>query len=548
VVAQIKGRLIWPPQSPAPERFAKLLVGWLDPHGLWSAAPDAPARAEIRARSDELLRDIELGSRDASPCTAAQDIARITQRWVEELRASFERGIRGAPRLPARRAFSLVSESLFEDDPVKLPARRLAITLGGRATAFSAAFGEPVRDLVAVAAERFLPRLKTEEWQMAVLAAALRSYVPSVDAHGQWVPLEEEWSLYAGDSAIDVGPRLWRAMARTPVGVRVVEPGVDSLTAGDLVLAIGGIATAGLSVEQVEQLSRLEPVGAETARSVLVVDASSLEVKELLIDLSVHEPRDVDPPVLEAELVRYGSGDVMVVAIPEVSDRLGEQLAELVSQHQPSSLLGVLVDLRGNGGGSTDGAVGAIGVFLPGAPSVSLLMRGGSIEVQRAPAPPREGQWAGPVAVLVDGDTASAAEMIAGVIERYDRGPILGAHTFGKGCIQEYFDDRAGVGVLRLTTMVLALPDGSALQTVGLEPDIALPFSPSPEREKTLQAVPPAWRGPDIREPLGQSAPAWPPNQGHVGPCTEPWICQALRRLGTARGPVALARRQSPRR
>ena len=159
------------------------------------------------------------------------------------------------------------------------------------------------------------------------------------------------------------------------------------------------------------------------------------------------------------------NGWVDVITINEVGDHLGEDLADRLAQAQKDDdpPLGVVLDLRGNGGGSTDGAAAAIGLFLPGVPSFPLIHRGVVSEILRASAPDAEAVWKGPVAVLVDGYTASAAEMIAGAIDSYGRGPLLGAHTFGKGCVQEYFDDHSGAGVLRLTTLLVALPDGSAL-------------------------------------------------------------------------------------
>jgi carboxyl-terminal processing protease len=125
--------------------------------------------------------------------------------------------------------------------------------------------------------------------------------------------------------------------------------------------------------------------------------------------------------------------------------------------------------------------------------------------------------------------------MIAGVIDRYGRGPLLGSATFGKGCVQEYFDDRSGQGVLRLTTMLFSLPDGSPLQRIGLKPTVELGLPRTPERESALATVPPAWRGPDIRGQLPRAFPAWPAHGGKVGPCSDAWICQALSRLGVSR-------------
>jgi carboxyl-terminal processing protease len=148
---------------------------------------------------------------------------------------------------------------------------------------------------------------------------------------------------------------------------------------------------------------------------------------------------------------------------------------------------------------------------------------------------------------LVDGYTASAAEMIAGALSSYRRGEMVGSRTFGKGCVQEYFDDRSGVGVLRLTTMVFAMPDGSPLQGVGLLPHVALTLPAPSEREKSLTTTFPAWRGPDVRVASALGGPSWPAHRGRLGACPDEVVCRALRRLGSTpsahRGAVAAPRR-----
>ena len=206
--------------------------------------------------------------------------------------------------------------------------------------------------------------------------------------------------------------------------------------------------------------------------------------------------------------------------------------------------MGVLLDLRGNGGGSTDGAIDALGLFLPGAPLFPMRRRDGTLETDRAPEPPNVDRWNGPVATLVDAETASAAEMIAGALASYGRGPSVGTNTFGKGCAQEYLDDDAHYGVLRLTTLLYALPDGAAVQRVGLAPQIHIPFVPvddsSPgEREATLAHSAPSWRGPDVRDRTimghaldGTWSTAWPGQDGTLGPCRDAEVCRALRALG----------------
>ncbi len=533
VIAQVRGRIAEPAGHPDPRLFAESVVGWLDPHGLWSAAPDAPAARSIRSLAEPLIDEIERMPTDPTPCNTAREIAGVTQRWVESLRHDFDMAERHAPRLSPSRAFALDSRGIFQDDPVTRPARQLAVALGTRAGIFARAYGKPGEKVEQDAAERLLPTLGIDRWAGIVLAAAVRAYVPEVDAHGQWAPLDEEWSLYVADATVDTGPRLWGEMMRTPVGVRVVQDPTPPLRAGDLVLAVGGIATAGLSVEQIEQLARLEAVGGETTRSVEVLRRGATAPVDVNVDLPPDGDDSSPAPQLDSERVPYGDGNVLVVSIPDVPDGLGDELARLVADAKTGNPpKGILLDLRGNGGGSTDGASGAIGVFLPGAPSFPLRHRGGALEVQRALSPAVDSQWKGPVATLVDGYTASAAEMIAGALGSYHRGPIVGSRTFGKGCIQEYFDDRSGVGVLRLTTMLFALPDGTPLQHVGLVPDIRIATPPVHDTEKLLADTMPRWRGPDVRRRTQIGGPAWPPDDGRVGPCRDSMVCRALRSLG----------------
>jgi carboxyl-terminal processing protease len=130
---------------------------------------------------------------------------------------------------------------------------------------------------------------------------------------------------------------------------------------------------------------------------------------------------------------------------------------------------------------------------------------------------------------------------------------VVGATTFGKGCAQEYIDDDADAGVLRLTTLVYALPDGTPVQRVGLVPTLRFPFTvdePAPvDREATLPHSPPTWRGPDVRDPAvlaraddGTWSTSWPAHTGNVGPCHDGEMCRALRLLG---GNTATARRKA---
>lgn len=548
VIAQVRARLPSPARLSDAAAFADALIAWLDPHGLWSAAPDAPVAGLLRDRQRvrQLLEELERSPRDDASCDAALSIGKATQAWVEELRGLYAPERQRRSRLSVRRALTLASQSIFEDDPVTRPARLLATELGRRASAFERALGDAGRAISDEVGSRLLPTLAESEWQKIVLAAAVRAYVPLIDAHGQWAPLEEEWSLYAGETSVDPGPALWGQVTRTSAGVLIVDDPAPPLEVGDLVLSIGGIQTGGLSIEQLEQLSRLESIGGESARRVSLIRGDSPAIVDLEVEIPDAVWEDTAPGALEVERVRYGGGSLLVLTLLDVPDGLGEQVVELLAEAnlEAPRPAGIVLDLRGNGGGSPDGASALIGAFIPGAPSFPLRRRSGKVEVERAMAPPLGGQWHGPVAALVDGYTASAAEMIAAALASYRRGPVLGTRTFGKGCIQEYFDDRSGAGVLRLTTMLFAQPDGSPLQQVGLEPTIALPWPAAAEREASLAASMPPWSGPDVRDPAAVGGAPWPAHHGRVGPCRDRRVCEALRRLGPE---AAGARRRKPR-
>jgi carboxyl-terminal processing protease len=236
---------------------------------------------------------------------------------------------------------------------------------------------------------------------------------------------------------------------------------------------------------------------------------------------------------LELERIRFGRADrsVLRIVIPDVADGLADELADALAR-EGESATAVLLDLRGNGGGSLDAAVQSLGLFVPGARLFPLVHRAFVTEVLRAPRPVRT--YSGPVAALVDGDTASAAEMLAGALQAYARGPVIGARTFGKGCVQEYFDDVAPSGVLRMTTLQFVMPDGRPLQQIGLTPDLSLPLAPALERESHISRQPITFDGPDVRDGVLKPGPAWPGDGTAPGPCRDPLVCTAISRLASA--------------
>ena len=539
IVDQVRAGLAYAPDGVPTAAFATSAADWLDPHGLLSLAKDAPtARAMARA-APELIADIE-GKRRRS-CESALAPGATLEQWSNELRDAFDRGRRSPGSVDVKLA-------TLEPLPPTGLAREVAFEIGRRVGAFEAAHGPEAKPFADEARRRFFPQLDKAGWAKVVLASAVRAYVPLVDPHGEWAPFDEESRIYEVDLASRPPSRLWGRAVPTAIGVRVTDSAAAPLMVDDVVLSVSRVATAGLPLEQVDQLG-FASSDAKAPLSAVVLRAGAILTVELGKSDDAGAPAHAGGE-LPNERIAFGDGDVLIVEIKDVRDELGDDLAALIATERDRSarkLSGVVLDLRGNGGGSTDGALGALSLFLPGAPLFAMKRRDGTIEIDRAPVPRERDRWAGPVATFVDGTTASAAEMIAGALAQYRRGPTVGTPTFGKGCAQEYVDDDAHAGVLRLTTLVYALPDGTPVQRVGLVPQIRFAFanhgdSSSNEREAKLPHSAPPWRGPELRDMIAMKAAdsPWPSHGGAVGPCHDGEVCRALRTLsGPKRAAVA---------
>jgi carboxyl-terminal processing protease len=144
---------------------------------------------------------------------------------------------------------------------------------------------------------------------------------------------------------------------------------------------------------------------------------------------------------------------------------------------------GVVVDLRHNGGGSLSEATELTGLFIGKGPVVQIKDSGGRVEVEESTE--ETPVYTGPLAVLVDRDSASASEIFAGAIQDYRRGIVLGEPTFGKGTVQtlvdlgRFVEGEEDLGRLRLTMAQFFRVSGGSTQHRGVVPDIVFPTAKS---------------------------------------------------------------------
>lgn len=156
--------------------------------------------------------------------------------------------------------------------------------------------------------------------------------------------------------------------------------------------------------------------------------------------------------------------------ITRFSEATSNDVAVALADLKKQNALGTLVlDLRGDPGGLVDQAVLVADLFLDEGTIVTIRGRKGSVETQTAH---RGGAGVGvPIIALVDGGTASAAEILAAALRDHDRAKLVGLPTYGKGTVQTFYDLDDGSG-LKLTTARYLTPKGNSLESKGIVPDV----------------------------------------------------------------------------
>ncbi len=160
-----------------------------------------------------------------------------------------------------------------------------------------------------------------------------------------------------------------------------------------------------------------------------------------------------------------------------------KDVKRLIGELEEEGIDGLVIDLRGNGGGHLTEATALSGLFIDNGPVVQLRNANGRISRLDDPDPVARVAYNGPLAVLVDRFSASASEIFAAAIQDYERGVIVGQQTFGKGTVQNLYSldqylrskDDKGFGQLTLTIGKYYRVTGESTQHRGVDPDIALP-------------------------------------------------------------------------
>ncbi|XCP86302.1 S41 family peptidase [Roseburia hominis] len=252
------------------------------------------------------------------------------------------------------------------------------------------------------------------------------------------------------------------------------EAGVEE---NDILYLVNGEKVAGRDLADVVQ-----DIRGEEGTTVEITVLRGEELKEVTLE--------VERRKIEVDTVAYEMKDDQIgyIRITEFDLVTYAQFTAAFEELEKEGMKGLVVDLRANPGGNVDTVCQILDLILPEGTIVSTKDRSGKETVMESD---EEHQFTKPIAVLVDGNSASASEIFAGAVQDYGLGPVVGTTTYGKGIVQTVYDLKDGTS-LKITTSEYFTPNGRNIHGKGIEPDVEAEYQRDendPQADNQLEAA-----------------------------------------------------------
>lgn len=280
--------------------------------------------------------------------------------------------------------------------------------------------------------------------------------------------LQEQISGAFGGVGIQVAVKDKHITVIAPIkGTPAYRAGIK---AGDVIAKINGEDALDMDIERAVQLLRGKP---GTTVKITVLRKNESKPLEFTLTREIINVPSVDGKLLPDLPVAY-------ISISMFNEHTGDELVKVLNDLKTEGdYKGIILDLRDNPGGELTAAVKVADQFIGKGPVVTIRDRKGVVQVEESDA----GKLNLPLVVLVNGNSASASEIVAGAIQDYQAGVLVGTRTFGKGVVQTIYpiDNTTG---LKLTTSKYFTPKGRDIHKKGITPDIVVE---QPENGEDLQ-------------------------------------------------------------
>ena len=325
-----------------------------------------------------------------------------------------------------------------------------------------------------------------------LLQAAIRGMVSSLDPYSAYLDGEEYDEVKISSSGEYSGVGIEVSMEDEEVVVVAPFEGSPAAAAGirsgDVIASIDGIPVNTTTLA--DTIGRMR--GQEgTSVKIGILREGSAEPLQFTLKRSRVELRSV-----KTELLEPGMGYLRISQFSETTgDDVDAGLKDL-RKRNGSALKGLVLDLRNNPGGVLEAAVSVSDAFLDA--GVIVTAKGRTPESKfEMDATPGDALNGAPIVILVNGGSASAAEIVAGALKDNHRATLMGRTTFGKGSVQTVIP-LAGNRAIKLTTSLYYTPSGISINHRGIAPDIELERDPKSPGAPVSAQAPLEQRDPEV--------------------------------------------------
>lgn len=289
---------------------------------------------------------------------------------------------------------------------------------------------------------------------------AIAAMLNDIDPYTEYIPVKDQEQFRTMTTGEYGG--IGSVIQETPRGVIIADPYEGSpahkagLRPGDLIVMIDSDSVAGWKSAKVSEHLK------GTNGSMLKLLVNRPYVQDSMLTFDIKRAKIQIPSVPYYGMLKDNVGYITLTTFSEKSyPEVREALEKLIKD----GAKGIVLDLRGNGGGLVESAVQILGLFLPKGTTV-LTTKGKGVlneKVYKTSVAPLDTKI--PLAVLIDGASASASEIVTGAIQDLDRGVVIGNRSYGKGLVQSTrqlpYD-----GLLKVTIAKYYIPSGRLIQAI----------------------------------------------------------------------------------
>lgn len=297
------------------------------------------------------------------------------------------------------------------------------------------------------------------------------------DPYAAYYTVEEYQSLRdsTNGSYCGIGVEISQNMNTGIVTVARVFEGSPAMEAGlkpgDILYTVGDAEVTGMDLTMI--VSRIK--GEEnTEVNISVAREGEEDYLEFCVQRRMIEIQTVSSAMLEDQI-----GYISITSFDDVTT---DQFIKALDELEAQGLKGLIVDLRNNGGGLVSSVCAILDRLLPEGLIVYTEDKYGNREEETSDA---EHYFDKPLAVLVNGNSASASEIFAGAVKDYGIGTLVGTTTYGKGIVQKIYPLHDGTAV-KLTVSKYYTPKGNNIHEIGIEPDVEIDLEEDLKKEAVV--------------------------------------------------------------